>query len=192
MEHYIAVTMSDGMVYHYAFQTQGRAFGPGSEKAGWTPTKNGHFFRHPSDANIEYDLRKTEREQWNVERRHADGTVTPPVRIVHWRRLTEAEHLLFEAGRPAHADSFRNALVDRNGKIEYDIEKARECYREVLRYRRASAMLSLDNQWMRATGQGKKAEADAVEAQRQKWRDAPADPRIDSAQTVEELKLIGV
>jgi hypothetical protein len=53
-------------------------------------------------------------------------------------------------------------------------------------------MVELDGQWTRATGQGKKAEQDAVEAERQKWRDAPADPRIDVAQTVEELKQIRV
>jgi hypothetical protein len=53
-------------------------------------------------------------------------------------------------------------------------------------------MVELDGQWTRATGQGKQAEADAVEAERQKWRDAPADPRIEAAQSVEELKQVAV
>jgi hypothetical protein len=62
----------------------------------------------------------------------------------------------------------------------------------MIRKERKVTLRDLDAKWMRATGQKDNAAADAIEAERQKWRDAPADPRIDAAQSVEELKQIKV
>jgi hypothetical protein len=86
--------------------------------------------------------------------------------------------------------TYRDAWHHDGKTITHDMPKAREIHRNALRHERASAFIDLDGKWQRATGQGKKAEADAIEAQRQRWRDAPADPRIDAAQTVEDLKVI--
>lgn len=46
----------------------------------------------------------------------------------------------------------------------------------------------LDREWMRSVGQGKKADADEIEARRQTLRDLPATLDTDSAATIDELK----
>lgn len=84
--------------------------------------------------------------------------------------------------------TFRDALKDDGKSLGYEMAKARDIVRQNIRHTRASAMPLLDNKWMRAIGQGKKFDADAIENDRQRWRDAPADPRIDSSANVEELK----
>ena len=89
-------------------------------------------------------------------------------------------------------ETYRDGLEHDGTKLAHNIGKCREIKRKHLRIARESKFLELDGKWMRAQGQGKKADADAVEAERQKWRDAPADPRIEAAQTVEELKQITV
>ena len=83
--------------------------------------------------------------------------------------------------------TYRDALIDTGEAIVHDMGRARAVHRGRIRARRAEAMRELDAKWMRATGQGKVAEADAIEALRQQWRDAPADPRIDAAETTSEL-----
>jgi nitroimidazol reductase NimA-like FMN-containing flavoprotein (pyridoxamine 5'-phosphate oxidase superfamily) len=64
--------------------------------------------------------------------------------------------------------------------------------RRNLRHERGARFLELDAQWMRATGQGRQAEVAAIEKKRQALRDAPADPRIDAARNLEQLKAIGL
>jgi len=83
--------------------------------------------------------------------------------------------------------TFREAWTD-TGKIEIDMPKAKEVHRNKIRAVRADKLMQLDGEWMRATGQNKKQEADDIEAQRQILRDLPADPRIEAATTPEELK----
>jgi hypothetical protein len=185
-EVYIAVTVTNGEVYHLAVQTEMRA--PSRPKGdGWLFDEKRAVWTNPvSDTYIEYLIAKNERG-WAHRK---DGRGMPAydaVQVVSWLRLTQAEHEQFNQDRP-----YRNALRARNGKIEYDIAAARERCRELLRHQRAHAMPELDAQFMRALGQGKKVEQDAIEAERQKWRDAPADPRIDAAQSVGELKQIRV
>jgi hypothetical protein len=190
-EIYIAVSISDGSVYHYAFQLRGRAFGPSSALAGWMPAQDGWFVRFPSKANIEFDLRKTEREQWNVERRDSQGNVLhAAVQMVSWRVMSEAEHALFTEGRPGPCTPYRNALVDRNGRIEHDMPKARECHRGHLRRMRGAVLDNLDRLHNRATGRKRHAEADAIEAKREALRNITDDPRIEAAQTIDDLKSI--
>ena len=94
--------------------------------------------------------------------------------------------------RVGEGETYRDGLEHDGTKLVHSIAKCREIKRTHLRIERTDKLFELDGRWMRATGQGKKAEADAVEAERQKWRDAPADPRIDAAQSVEELKQIMV
>lgn len=85
--------------------------------------------------------------------------------------------------------TFRNALKH---DMTYDLDKARQVLRNEIRHARAKKFADLDAKWMRAQGQGKKAEADAIEVERQKLRDAPADPRIEAATSVEELRTLMV
>jgi hypothetical protein len=175
-EVFIAIRMVSGFVVHMSFQTRGRNFVPDFE--GWSePDKDGVQTRTAIDADIEFEVAKNERELYSKS-----GHV-----VLSWRRISEAEHQMFEKDR-----RYRNSLTDNAGKLEYDIVQARERHRLYLRRVRSEALIELDAQWMRATGQGRKADLDAIEAQRQKWRDAPADPRIAAAKTIEDLKVIEV
>jgi hypothetical protein len=172
--------MSNGMCYHYSFQTAGRF--PFQPKGGWKLVAGTLWEREASDENIEFDLGRAARV-WAAR----DGAV-----IVKWRRLSSEEHQLFSQDRPGWGSVYRNALVDFGGKIVHDLPKARELHRGFLRKLRAAALPELDGQWMRAQGQNRKAEAEAIEAERQRWRDAPNNPNIETATTIDELKLIGV
>jgi len=90
--------------------------------------------------------------------------------------------------------TYRDAWVDTGKKVETDMAKAREIHLKNLRKLRAPLLKDLDMQWMRATGQGKKKEADEIEAKRQALRDMPTTlaSRIGNATTPEELKTVAL
>lgn len=100
-----------------------------------------------------------------------------------WRVLKPGEVPQDRTYRDAWQDSGKGAFT-------HDMPKAREIHRGHLRKARAEALKDIDAQWMRATGQGDKVAAKRIEAERQRWRDAPADPRIEAAQTLDELRAI--
>jgi len=159
----IAVTRADGGVSIMSFLTVGRGnlLPSGAQ---WLDKGVGSWSRQPTDSAVAGE----------VARSVPDFTA--------WHRLTDDEV-------PADR-TFRDALTISAGKLECSIAKARDITRDNLRHQRAAALPELDGKWMRATGQGKKAEADTIEAQRQKWRDAPADPRIDAAANLDDLNLL--
>lgn len=128
----------------------------------------GWWQRDPTTPNVEAALRKA----------FPPGQPQP----VSWRRINPGVI-------PIDA-SYRNAWIDDGVVITHDMPKARELYRDKLRSLRERMLTDLDGQWMKAVGQGDIAAQAAVEKERQKWRDAPADPRIDAATTVDELKAI--
>lgn len=170
---YIAVTMSDGECKVMSFITRGRGNVPPSGGR-WVSEKDGIWEREPTDENIFLELSK-----WPAK--DGEGNVYPtPVR---YRRMSSGED-------PLKEQHYRGARVDDGRKITYDAAKLRECHRNRLRQERVRLLHDLDGQWMRATGQGKKAEADAIEERRQKLRDVPADSRIETAVTLEQLKAI--
>lgn len=176
-EIYIVVSRSDGSVAHIAFQTRGRF--PSQPKGGWERDPEGDkgfgWKREATDANIEYELARHS-ANWG---RMGDPT------LVGWRRLSLEEHEMFNKDRV-----YRNALKDDGGKIKHDMPKARELHKARLRHLNGDKFMSLDRQWVDASASGKKSEADAIEAKRKALRDFVNDPRIDAAQTIEELKLI--
>lgn len=135
------------------------------------------WYREPSRPNIQRRIDAT------YQARNDAGGLVHPEQPIGWRMLADVGAIPVER-------AYRNAWRYNAGRIEHDMAKARELHRDAIRETRARKLAELDGLWMRATGQGKKAEADAVELERQKWRDAPADPRIDAAQTVEDLKAI--
>jgi hypothetical protein len=181
---YVAIAVSSGAVYHAEMVMEARMAGK-PRLPGWIPDPaQGTWHRAPTDANIEAEVRDLER-YWS-SRCNTDGTPhADAVTVVSWRRIDAAERVLFQ-----HDRTYRNALVMQGDKIAHDMPKARECHRNHLRRLRAHALPELDAQWMRATGQGKTKEAVEVEAKRQKWRDATANPAIDAAATVDELKAL--
>jgi hypothetical protein len=102
--------------------------------------------------------------------------------VMSWKRLQKHD-------LPADR-TFRDAWHLVGDMIVHDMQKAKSIKRDHIRHARAQAMVELDAQFTRAQGTGDKKAADLVEAKRQKWRDAPADPRIEAAKTVEELKAV--
>jgi hypothetical protein len=185
-EVYIGVIVSSGEVYHVALQTELRS--PARPRGdGWVFDDGRGVWTNPlEDAYIEYFIALNERS-WAHRKDSRGGPAYDAVSVVSWRRLTQAEHEQFNADRP-----YRNALRDNNGVIEYDIAAARECQRNRFRLQRSGKLPMLDILWMRAVAANDTELAAALEEERQLWRDAPIDPRIDAAQSVEELKQIKV
>ena len=85
--------------------------------------------------------------------------------------------------------TFRNAWED-NGSINVNMPKAREIHREKLRALRKPLLEVLDMAYLRADEQGDVAEKARIAAEKQKLRDVTADPRIEAAQTPEQLKAV--
>ena len=133
--------------------------------ATWVDQKAGAWARDPSAAVIEHEVRK----QFGSD-------------AVSWRIVDDADV-------PAERD-FRNAVRDDGKKLHHDIGRARGIVRDRIREKRARELAALDAQWMRATGTGDKAEAKRIEDERRRWRDAPADPRIDAAGSVDDLRAL--
>lgn len=82
---------------------------------------------------------------------------------------------------------FRNAWELKGKKIGIRIGKARELHLEQIRRARARELDKLDKEWMRAKGQKKEAEADAIEAKRQALRDLPETADLARFKTPEEI-----
>lgn len=83
--------------------------------------------------------------------------------------------------------TFRNAWKP---DLSVDMTKAREIRRDQLRLQRKKLFEELDSEWMKSFAKGDLETSSQVEAKRQALRDAPADPRIESASTPEELKSV--
>jgi len=162
----VAITQADDTVAIMSFITLGRGdmlpFG-----AEWADKAGAIWMREPTPANLEHEIGRTA------------GLARP---VKGYRIVAEAEV-------PTDR-TFRNALRDRGGKLEVDMPEARKIHLDRIRVARVAKLTELDGEWMRATGQGKKAEADAVEVQRQKLRDLPATLGAEAARTPEELKAL--
>lgn len=76
--------------------------------------------------------------------------------------------------------------------ITVNMAKAREIKREKIRIQRAPLLAALDVDFMRAVEAGDTAEQARIAAEKQRLRDAPDDPRIDAAQTPQELAALTV
>jgi len=176
----VALTFDDGTMRMMTFVTVGRGsfLPPGAR---WLD--GGWWAREFTELNV---LSELDRAVYGSETQTevVDGVGRP-------KRVIVVNYRLLDAGDEGITDPmFRAARVHTGKAIEHDISKARDITRANLRHQRAAALPELDAKWMRATGQGKKAEADAIEAERQRWRDKPADPRITDAQTTEKLAQI--
>lgn len=84
--------------------------------------------------------------------------------------------------------TFRGAWQFEGDVVEIDMVAAREIHRDNLRVERKPALEKLDVDWFRAveTGGDTQAIADAKQA----LRDVTSDPRIEAAQTPDELKAL--
>lgn len=84
---------------------------------------------------------------------------------------------------------FYNARVWRDG-FAHDMDKAREIQRNRIRAARAPLLLKLDGARAAAIRKGDSAKVLDIDEKAQALADAPADPRINSAATVEELEKV--
>ena len=82
--------------------------------------------------------------------------------------------------------SYRNAWTFKDKAFGHDMAKAKEVHRAKVRHARQPLLEAQDMQFMRALETG--ADTTAIAAEKKRLRDAPADPRIDAAKTIEELK----
>lgn len=74
--------------------------------------------------------------------------------------------------------------------IVINMDKAKDIRRKQLRVERKPLLDSLDIQFMRAVETGDVALQQSIVQKKQLLRDAPANPEIESAQTVDDLKAI--
>lgn len=88
--------------------------------------------------------------------------------------------------------TYRNAWKHEPGrkKPDHDMDKARLIQRIYLRKSRLAEFCRLDNEYRIAEEAGDAVAKKKIAAAKQKFRDVTADPRIEAAQTVEDLKLI--
>lgn len=172
-EFYVVARWSDGSVSRESIQLLMRCAGTPVE-VGWFKTPQG-WRRVATVAVVEgYLARVAQRRQ------ELDGLT-----LLGWRALSPSENEMFNRDR-----EYRNAMEDVGGRIQHNMVKARECHRERLRHINGDRFMGLDREWVNASAAGDSVAADAVEAQRKALRDLVDDPRIDAAQSLDELKLI--
>ena len=166
-----AVTMSDGTLRVLAFNTESRSptlpYG-----AVWLDASS-HVWRRPPTAD-------TVRFEMDRSFPACDQLGRPQPQPVSWVR-TSAEALPQDR-------TYRNAWRHDGEQVVHDMPHARRLHLDLVRQARLEQLGRLDRDWMRATGQGKQADAATIEAARQALRDAPATLDVDAATTVDELK----
>lgn len=160
----VAITLDDGSLAIMGFLTVGRGsvlpYGATWRSEGW-------WERPANDANLFHEISR--------------GFATGPQPVRY--RLVSADDI------PADR-TFRDALADDGKELTYNMPKAREMQRERIRRARVAKFAANDLAMMDAVVEGDQQKIEAAKARRQYLRDAPADPRIDAAQTVDELKAI--
>ena len=124
-------------------------------------------------------------EAWDLSARGPDPMDTHQI-AMSWREVTQAE-------LDALDRTYRGAWLDDAGLL-VDQAKARDLHRKILRREREALMQELDVAMLRALeieDDAERKEVMKVIAERkQLLRDAPSDPRIDAAKTIEDLKAI--
>lgn len=86
--------------------------------------------------------------------------------------------------------AWKRGFGDQKQRVDVDMPKARNVWRDVIRMRRKPLLEALDIEYQKADENGSASEKAKIAAKRKKLRDATDDPRIESAQTPEDLKLI--
>lgn len=91
---------------------------------------------------------------------------------------------------PPDDRTFRGAWTLDGKAVTVDMPKARKLFLDRVREARVRKLEALDNEWMKATGQGRAADAVYVETERQALRDLPQTLNVDAASTTEALKAL--
>jgi hypothetical protein len=118
----------------------------------------------------------------NIDAECAKISQVLPSPIVSWRVIADAD--------VPTARDYRNAWIDTGNAVGHDMPRARELHRVKLRREREPRLAALDVEYQRADEREDRTEKRRLAALKQALRDAPADPRIDAAQTIEQLRAI--
>lgn len=86
--------------------------------------------------------------------------------------------------------TYRDAWTHDGKKFTHDMAKAREVHKGYIRLARKPMLEALDVEMTRAIASGDSKAVAAIEAKRQKLRDATKDSRIAVAATTEQLKKV--
>lgn len=86
---------------------------------------------------------------------------------------------------------FRDAWRDGGtARPEVRMDRARDIHRDRLRAMRAERFAVLDAEYLQADERGDPSAKREIAQEKQRWRDAPADPRIEAADTVADLVAV--
>lgn len=88
--------------------------------------------------------------------------------------------------------SYRGAWIVSNEAIEHDMVKARDIHREKLRILRKPLLEELDIAYQRADEENNNQLKAEIAQKKRRLRDITTLPEIETAQTIEQLKLIGM
>lgn len=85
---------------------------------------------------------------------------------------------------------FRNAWKQAGDRVDVDMQKARVIQMDKIRLARDEKLKGLDIEWMKAVAKKKNAEADAIEAERERLRQIPQSFDLSPAKNADELKVL--
>jgi len=162
---YIAITLNDDSVAMMGFLTRARGstLPYGAE---WSDEEGGWWIRQPTDANVFAEVSRVFPNAKGFKQ--VDPDSVPEDR------------------------TFRDALRFDGRRFSHDMPKAREIKREHLRHARAPLFEQNDIALRDATLDNDRTKLDAAKRRRDYLRDVTKDPRIEAAQTVEELKQVEI
>ena len=160
---HIAITFDDGTIGVMQFILDPR-LPEGIKCEGYLPEERR---REATDAAIQSEV---------------DKSAFAPRKPVRWRRIAAADV-------PAER-AYRAAWRDDGGAIVHDMAHCRDIHRSRLRELRAPLLEALDVQYQRADEREDRAEKRRIAEAKQALRDATHDPRIDAAQSIEDLRAV--
>lgn len=121
------------------------------------------------------------------------GNATADECIAKWHPDEQAKVQSCKSINPAKIPqdrTFRDAWALAGNAIVHDMTKARSIKRDQLRALRAPILAELDTAYQRADETKDEAAKTKIAADKQKLRDATANPDIDDAATVDDLRAI--
>ena len=99
-------------------------------------------------------------------------------------RIGGEDYLVDDSFSPVY-DNLSDAWKVEGKVVTVDMDKARDMWRDEIRYYRNYEWAEVDSRFMKALETG--ADTTEIVAEKQRLRDMTSDPRIDAATTPEEL-----
>lgn len=141
---------------------------------GFEPRTEQRVERAATDEAIQYEI---------------DKTVFDGAQPVRWERIGKAD---IPADRRYRSAWKGRKLGDGPLFIMHDMPRARAVKRAMLREQRAPMLAALDVDYQRADEDGDQPRKREIAARKRALRDAPADPRIEAANSIAELDAIAL